>query len=88
MKHLSSMQELHCSTYSSSLNRQMFHGKGDANTIRRLADDEDDDEENVSNKWEEPMATKVTTQNNSVTTKETSNSIKTGTKRPLSNHVS
>ena len=71
----------------------MFHGRGgDANTIRRLADDSDSDEEkNVPSKWEEPVTTKVTStsQQNSMTTKQTPDSnIKTGNKRPLSSQVS
>lgn len=57
----------------------MFHSKGDANTFRRLADDESDEEENVSSKWEEPV---TTSQCNSVTSVQSSDNIKIGNKRP------
>ena len=67
----------------------MFRGRGDSNTIKRLADDDGSDEENVTSKWEEPLTTKVTPtgQDNSTTEKQTS-IIKTGSKRPLPNQAS
>jgi len=68
----------------------MFYAKGDASTIRRLADNNSDEEENISYKWEEPsLATKVTpTSQTDSTTRQISNvTTKTGSKRPLSNHV-
>ena len=63
----------------------MFHSRGDADTFRRLADDGSDEEENISSKWEEPV---TTSQHNSVTPKQTSDNIKIGNKRPLSNQAS
>ena len=84
MKHSSSEQEEYIMVHSMIICRKMFHGKGDATTIRRLADDESDEEE-VSSKWEEPV---IASQHNSVTPKETSDNMKTGSKRPLSNQAS
>ena len=69
----------------------MFHDREDSGTIRRLADDNDSDEETlVPSKWEEPVITKVTptSHHNSITSNQESNGIKTGSKRELSNQVS
>ena len=84
MKRSSSEQEEYIMVHYLIICRKMFHGKGDTNTIRRLADDESDEEE-VSSKWEEPV---ITSQHNSVTPKETSDNMKTGSKRPLPNQAS
>lgn len=85
MKRSSSEQEEYIMVHYLIICRKMFHGKGDATTIRRLADDESDEEEKVSSKWEEPV---ITSQHNFVTPKETSDNVKTGSKRPLPNQAS
>ena len=66
----------------------MFHSKGDPSSIRRLEDESDEEEENISSKWEEPSATKAIpkSQHNAITAIQTSNVAKTGSKRPLSNN--